>query len=70
MNKKQHICSAMLSLVFAIAAAENNFPVVQKIYLPQRPDIGNTGIKPIQPIDDAAWIWYPDLGNVQPVGSN
>jgi hypothetical protein len=45
-------------------AANTNAPVaVQKVFLPQRLQIGNTGISPVQPIDDAAWIWHPDYAN-------
>jgi hypothetical protein len=42
------------------AAAENQMPpLVRKVFLPPRHDVGNTGIVPNQPIDAAAWIWYP-----------
>ncbi len=46
------------------SAATTNPPVVvEKIFLPQRLQIGDTGISPVQPIDDAAWIWHPDYAN-------
>ena len=34
---------------------------VRKLFLEPRTLIGNTGLVPLQPIDDAAWIWHPDL---------
>lgn len=37
---------------------------VEKVFLPQRLHIGNTGLVPVQPIDEAAWIWHPEFGNV------
>jgi len=55
-----------LSLVLlpAASAATTNTPcTVQKVFLPQRLQIGDTGINPVQPIDDAAWIWHPDYAN-------
>ncbi|HEV2395205.1 MAG TPA: alpha-L-rhamnosidase [Verrucomicrobiae bacterium] len=33
---------------------------VRKAFLPQRLHLGNTGIYRVQPIDDAAWLWYPE----------
>lgn len=33
---------------------------VKKVFLPVRQSIGDTGILPQQPIDEAAWIWHPD----------
>jgi len=53
--------AAMLAL--SAAAAENDPPVVRKIFLPPRLHLGNTGIVALQPIDEAAWIWHPDFGN-------
>jgi hypothetical protein len=49
-------------LVLSSAHAENNVPVVQKVLLAPPMNAGNSGIVPIQPIDDAAWIWHPDFG--------
>jgi hypothetical protein len=43
------------------AVAETATPAVQKIFLPQRLHLGNTGIYPLQPIDQAAWIWHPEF---------
>lgn len=51
-----------LSMTLAKAATDASAPVVQKVLLPPRLEIGDTGISPVQPIDDAAWIWYPDSG--------
>ena len=45
----------------AIRAAEAGLPVVRKIFLPPRLHLGNTGLLPLQPIDEAAWIWHPDF---------
>jgi hypothetical protein len=55
----------MMSPVLALPAApsEDSSPVVHKVFLPPRLQMGNTGIKPLQPIDEAAWIWHPDFGN-------
>ncbi len=50
-------------LALSTAAADNNSPVVHKVFLTPRLHLGNTGIMPIQPIDEAAWIWHPDFGN-------
>jgi hypothetical protein len=38
-------------------------PVAKKVLLTPRLHLGNTGISPVQPIDEAAWIWHPDFGN-------
>ena len=38
-------------------------PQVTKIFMPERLHLGSTGILPVQPIDEAAWIWHPDFGN-------
>ena len=46
------------TMVFCADASEN-LPSVQKIFLPPRLHLGNTGILPVQPIDSAAWIWQP-----------
>ena len=35
---------------------------VEKLFLEPRTWIGNTGLVPLQPIDQAAWIWHPDAG--------
>lgn len=45
------------------AIAESDAPVVRKVFLSPRLHLGNTGILPVQPIDEAAWIWHPDFGN-------
>ena len=46
-------------LLFTALAAHAAEPVVTKVILPARLNEGNTGIKPLQPIDGAAWIWHP-----------
>jgi hypothetical protein len=53
---KSVLTVALFLTAFAAQAAE---PVVNKIILPRRLHEGNTGIKPLQPIDSAAWIWHP-----------
>ena len=57
-----------LGLVWAAmllpAHAAENLPVVQKVFLPPRLQLGNTGIIGLQPIDEAAWIWHPDFAPV------
>jgi len=50
-------------LILSSAVADNSSPIVQKIFLTPPLHSGNTGIVPIQPIDEAAWIWHPDFGN-------
>ena len=55
------LMAAMLAL--ANATADNNMPVVRKVFLTPRLHLDNTGILPVQPIDEAAWIWHPDFGN-------
>jgi len=51
----------------ALSAGATELPVVQKIFLPQRLQLGNTGILPVQPIDSAAWIWHPDFAGLPSV---
>ena len=46
-------------LAIPASAADPAAPLVQKILLPQRLHLGNTGINPVQPINEAAWIWHP-----------
>ena len=54
----------LVVLLMAIAAlsadASRTLPEVQKVFLPPRLLSGDTGIQRVQPIDDAAWIWYPE----------
>ncbi len=50
-------------LTLSPGAAEAAAPGVQKRFLAPRLYPGNTGILPVQSIDDAAWIWHPDFGN-------
>jgi len=49
----------LAGLAFSAGAADA-LPVVKKIFLPPRGQLGNTGIEPLQPIDEAAWLWHPD----------
>ena len=60
---------ALLLLAFALPAlaADSAAPVVKKVFLPARLHIGDTGINPLQPIDEAAWLWHPDLVNLPQV---
>lgn len=48
----------LAAMIFA-ADASDNLPGVQKVFLPPRLHLGNTGILPVQPMDSAAWIWHP-----------
>lgn len=57
------LIATVVTAALALPAAAQNLPVVTKVFLPQRLHLGNTGISPIQPIDDAAWIWHPEFGN-------
>lgn len=54
----------LLPTFVASAAAENGLPTVKKVFLPQRLHLGNTGICPLQPIDEASWIWHPEFGTI------
>ena len=56
---------AVFALVLAlpVLAADSAAPVVKKVFLPARLHMGDTGINPTQPIDEAAWIWHPDHAN-------
>ena len=52
--------SALVVAAMVLCAdASENLPSVKKFFLPPRLQLGNTGILPVQPIDSAAWIWYP-----------
>ena len=50
----------LLAACINLTGAETDLPVVQKVFLPQRLHLGNTGIHPLQPIDEASWIWHPE----------
>lgn len=54
---------AVGALAVAAVAAENTVPTATKVFLTPRLHLGNTGIMPVQPIDEAAWIWHPEFGN-------
>jgi hypothetical protein len=58
------VCVGFVATIFGLssALAEGDAPVVHKVLLPAPLNAGNSGIVPIQPIDDAAWIWHPDFG--------
>jgi hypothetical protein len=62
---KRHLVMMVAALAVAAARADDA-PTVRKIFLMPRSHLGNTGISPVQPIDEAAWIWHPEFGN--PVG--
>ncbi|MEI8288965.1 MAG: alpha-L-rhamnosidase C-terminal domain-containing protein [Verrucomicrobiota bacterium] len=57
---KFHLSLVIASMMLSASAAEN-LPVVQKVFLPPRFHLGNTGILQLQPIDEAAWIWHPEF---------
>ena len=61
MKMRLTLMAAVLAL--AAAGAENKPPIVHKVFLPPRLHLGNTGISPVQPIDEAAWIWHPEFAN-------
>jgi len=55
-------CFLLMIATMAVSAEPSNgFPKVRKVFLPQRLYFGSTGIIDLQPIDEAAWIWYPEL---------
>jgi hypothetical protein len=62
---KWHLVMMVAALAVAAARA-NDAPTVRKIFLMPRSHLGNTGISPVQPIDEAAWVWHPEFGN--PIG--
>ena len=45
-------CLIPLMLAVAVQAAE-----VKQIFRPERYERGNVNIVPLQPIDDASWVW-------------
>ena len=42
---------------FADGVGAGGAPSVRQVFLPERLDAGATNIRPVQPIDEAAWIW-------------
>lgn len=54
----------VLTFAFAVPITTQAGASIEKVFLPQRLHIGNTGLIPVQPIDEAAWIWHPDFGQV------
>lgn len=61
---KKYLLLGFIVLTAALSTGASEtlpaLPNVQKVFLPQRLLLGNTGIQTVQPIDDAAWIWYPE----------
>ena len=57
------IAVAVLPMTTTVAA-EPEVPAVRKIFLPPRLHLDNTGIMPLQPIDQAAWIWHPEVAKM------
>ena len=64
---KFHISILIVVLTIPAFAADAAAPVVKKVLLPPRLHIGDTGINPLQPIDEAAWIWHPAFANLAKV---
>ena len=60
-NKNLSLTFFVVALALPAFAADSAAPLVTKVFLPPRLHMGDTGINPAQPIDDAAWIWHPDL---------
>lgn len=63
-GKRRFINFLLLLVIVAypcIVRCAEDVPVVRKILLPARYYAGDTGIMPQQPIDEAAWIWRPNL---------
>ena len=46
-------------LLVAFVAMSVRATEVRQIFRPERIHAGNTNVAPVQPIDDAAWIWMP-----------
>ncbi|MCX7008708.1 MAG: hypothetical protein NTY53_15905, partial [Kiritimatiellaeota bacterium] len=65
---KKILAILLLALALPALAADSAAPVVKKVFLPTRLHMGDTGISPVQPIDEAAWIWHPDHANLPKVG--
>lgn len=63
---KTPIAPLLLALLAASALADSSAPDVRRIFLPARMHLGNAGILPQQPIDEAAWLWHPDLDPMSP----
>ena len=63
-NMKRLLALILLALALPAFAADSAAPVVKKVFLPARLHLGDTGINPLQPIDEAAWLWHPELVNL------
>ena len=50
------VVALMLAAVQSVAAGVE----VRRTFRPERLTLGNTNVRPLQPIDGAAWIWAPD----------
>ena len=64
---KFHLAILVVLLSLPAFAADSAVPVVKKVLLPPRLHAGDTGINPVQPIDEAAWIWHPEFANLPKV---
>jgi len=51
------VVAALLVPAFQVTAAGME---VRRTFRPERLTLGNTNVRPLQPIDAAAWIWAPD----------
>lgn len=49
-----------LTIAWGCASACADAPKAERIFRPARYTRGNTGVFPLQPIDDAAWLTHPD----------
>ncbi len=58
--------SLLIALTVSTALADTPDQSVRRIFLPPQMHIGNAGILPQQPIDEAAWIWHPELAPISP----
>jgi len=57
----------MVLLPSLAVAADTPVAVVKRVLLPPRLYMGDTGISPVQPIDEAAWIWRRAFANLSKV---
>lgn len=55
------VAVAFVLSTLGVAAADEGGAKATRVLREPRHHIGNTGILPVQPIDDAAWIWHPDV---------
>lgn len=57
MNYRSFLVVLFASLSCSAAVAEDG--IAERIFRPARFQRGNTNLVPVQPIDDACWIWHP-----------